>query len=221
MKNNCIYSIYFAGDLFDTKDLLGNAVLAEAINKVSRGKYKCVLPQDLLQDKMNPKGIRDSDILNLLSSDIAIFNFDGSELDSGTVVEFMFAKFADIPALQLRTDFRNGGDCISDNEHENDEVYPPWNLMASFYPRTEVLPINSAYEYSLVKGENSVIRMMQTIENIAKKIVKCLDKLIKHKPILKNNQKKEVCKWLLQMPNLDLQTKKKLKRAFVKKNNLP
>jgi len=42
----------------------------------------------------------------LLNCDLALFNFDGPELDLGTVVEFLFAKFADIPALILRMDFR-------------------------------------------------------------------------------------------------------------------
>jgi hypothetical protein len=35
-----------------------------------------------------------------------LFLYNGTELDSGTVVEFMFSKFADIPSVIVRTDFR-------------------------------------------------------------------------------------------------------------------
>ena len=85
--------------------------------------------------------IRDEDITNLIQCDLAVFNYDGSELDSGTVVEFMFAKFADIPSLILRTDFRGGGDCAGIEEKL------PWNLMSSFYPRTKVLLADSSMLY--------------------------------------------------------------------------
>ncbi len=217
MKNKNSYSVYFAGDLFDVKDLMGNAIMAEAIEKCSNGKFKCILPQDLEQNKATPKAIRDSDILNLLSSDIAIFNFDGSELDSGTVVEFMLAKFADIPALQLRTDFRNGGDCKMENSTDDMQIYPPWNLMASFYPRSEVLLISSAVEYSKVKEGSSVERIGKAIENIARKIVEAFERLIISKPILKDVDKIHVYSWLMNMPNLDSSIKAKLKRVLSKK----
>ena len=92
------FSVYFAGELFTHKDLAGNAMLAEAIYARSGGGFRCALPQNFEQRKSRPKGIRDEDILNLLECDLALFNYDGQELDSGTVVEFMFAKFADIPA---------------------------------------------------------------------------------------------------------------------------
>ena len=100
------FSVYFAGELFTYKDLAGNAMLAEAIYARSGGGFRCALPQNFEQRKSRPKGIRDEDILSLLECDLALFNYDGQELDSGTVVEFMFAKFADIPALVVRSDFR-------------------------------------------------------------------------------------------------------------------
>ena len=86
---------------------------------------------------MSAQDIRDKDIVTLIGCDLALFNFDGPELDSGTVAEFMFAKFADIPSLLLRTDFRRGGDQGED----------PWNLMMSFYPRTRTLCLNSLEIY--------------------------------------------------------------------------
>lgn len=212
------YSVYFAGDLFNSKDLLGNAVMADAIFEVSQGRYKCVLPQDLEQNKLNPKAIRDSDILNLLSSDVAIFNFDGSELDSGTVVEFMFAKFADIPSVVLRSDFRNGGDCqkTNCNEKGDDTVFPPWNLMASFYPRTKIVLANCAKEYALAHG-NSKEKAFASILQIAKKVVSSFDEVVATKPVMQKNIKSAVYQWLAVMPNLDKKIISKLKRALAKK----
>ncbi len=137
------YTIYFGGELFSAKHLLGNAVLAEAIHLRSRGKYVPVLPQNLEQRDVTAHAIRDQDILTLLACDLGLFNYDGPELDSGTVVEFLFAKFADIPSVLLRTDFRSAGD----QEHGGD----PWNLMTSFFPRTRVVLQNSMAVYQAGK----------------------------------------------------------------------
>jgi nucleoside 2-deoxyribosyltransferase len=92
-----MFSVYFAGELFSGKHLLGNAALAEAVGKASNLQFICVLPQTFEPRSLGPKGIRDEDLVNLVNCDLAIFNFDGGEVDSGTVVEFLFAKFADIP----------------------------------------------------------------------------------------------------------------------------
>ena len=43
------FTIYFAGDLFDHKHLIGNAILASYIETRSEGQYKCIVPQDLEQ----------------------------------------------------------------------------------------------------------------------------------------------------------------------------
>jgi hypothetical protein len=69
----------------------------------------------------DPQTIRDGDLTSLLGCDIGLFLYDGTELDSGTVVKFMFSKFADIPSVIVRTDFRNAGNSISGD---------PWNLVA-------------------------------------------------------------------------------------------
>src|SRR6202023_480031 len=130
-------SVYFAGELFSLKHLVGNAALADAIAKLSGGRFACVLPQTLEDRAMIAHEIRDQDIVALAGCDLAVFNFDGPELDSGTVAEFMLAKFADIPSLLLRTDFRRGGD----------QGVDPWNLMMSFYPRTRTLCLNSMEIY--------------------------------------------------------------------------
>ncbi len=133
------FTIYFAGGLFTHKELIGNAILAHYIQKVSCGRYRCILPQDLEQTVNRASHVRNQDLLQVMQRDLAIFNFDGPELDSGTVVEFVFAKMLDIPSVVLRTDFRGGGDGFKDGD--------PWNLMCSSYPRTQVLLVHAMAEY--------------------------------------------------------------------------
>src|SRR6516165_12079665 len=160
-------SVYFAGELFSVKHLLGNAALAEAIARLSCGRFVCVLPQNLEDRAMSAHEIRDQDIVALLNCDLAIFNFDGPELDSGTVAEFMLAKFADIPSLLLRTDFRRGGD----------QGHDPWNLMISFYPRTKTLCVDSMalYKTGLSQGLDPSGAADWMLNQIAAQIVKELE----------------------------------------------
>ena len=133
------YTIYFAGELFDHKHLIGNSLLADHIERLSGGRYRCVLPQDLEQTDSRAVDIRNQDLLGVATCDCALFNFDGPDLDSGTVVEFVYAKLLDIPAVILRTDFRGGGDQDTDGD--------AWNLMASFYPRTRNVSLNAMAWY--------------------------------------------------------------------------
>ncbi|OGV34808.1 MAG: hypothetical protein A2020_09815 [Lentisphaerae bacterium GWF2_45_14] len=131
--------IYFAGELFDHKHLTGNAILASYINTLGAGKYEVILPQDSETSSERAEGIRNNDLKLLLESDLALFNFDGTDLDSGTVAEFMFAKMLDLPSVILRTDFRSAGDQRG--------IGDKWNLMCSFYPRTEALSIDAMKLY--------------------------------------------------------------------------
>ncbi len=109
-KKKRSYTVYFASELFTLKHLIGNAYLAEAIYDKSHGKYLCQLPQDFEPLGKTPQAVREQDNRALIGCDLALFNFDGAELDSGTVIEFMYAKFADIPSVVLRSDLRSGGD---------------------------------------------------------------------------------------------------------------
>ena len=84
-----------------------------------------LLPQTFRPTTVEAVDIRNQDLLQLMTCDLALFNFDGTDLDAGTVVEFMFAKFLDIPAVLLRTDFRAAGDQPGAGD--------AWNLMCSFY----------------------------------------------------------------------------------------
>ncbi|MBE6384960.1 MAG: hypothetical protein E7048_04745 [Lentisphaerae bacterium] len=141
--------IYFAGDLFDAKDLAGNLLFARAVEKFSDNRYKVMLPQDgeCEVSLRSAKSIRDADFELLFECDLIVANFDGADLDSGTVVEFCFAKMVDMPTVLLRSDFRSGGDeTLSDNV--------PWNLMCSNYPRTRVLHLNAMSLYHRARADS-------------------------------------------------------------------
>ncbi|MYA77159.1 MAG: nucleoside 2-deoxyribosyltransferase [Gemmatimonadetes bacterium] len=133
------FTVYFAGDLFDHKHLAGNELLAGAVDRRSGGRYACVLPQDLEQATGRMVDIRNQDLMQVMACDLGLFNFDGTDLDSGTVVEFMMAKMLDIPSVLLRSDFRASGD----QEREGDD----WNLMCSFYPRSRTVQFNAMAWY--------------------------------------------------------------------------
>ncbi len=177
-------NIYFAGALFSYKDLLGNAALASAIDNNSMFNYICVLPQTLEQRDTSPIAIRNQDITTLMSCDVALFNFDGTELDSGTVVEFMIAKMLDIPSIILRTDFRNGGD----------QKTEPWNLMLSNYPRTSIIMVdpikeilekqNTFYSGCRSIASNHVGYINMALSELADKIITEFEKLISTKQII-------------------------------------
>ena len=173
------YTIYFAGQLFDHKHLAGNALLASYIDSDSQGRYRCILPQNLEQRGIGPMGIRDQDLRTVIECDLALFNFDGSELPPGAVVEYMYAKMLDIPAVILRTDFRGGGD----QDAEGD----PWNLMASFYPRTRILHLDGMqwYQDALAQGGDAKQVFARFQQRIAKEVIKLLDEVRSLAPSLR------------------------------------
>jgi len=183
-----MFSIYFAGELFNAKHLIGNSALAAAIERQSRGEFICRLPQALEQRSNSARQIRDQDLESLIDCDIAIFNFDGTEVDSGTVVEFVVAKFADIPSLLLRTDFRKAGD---QGEH-------PWNLMMSYYPRTRTCLLDSIvlYQEALAKGDDYHEASSRMLENIAQRVVEELRLLLQAPPGLPASLTGPVYDWL-------------------------
>jgi nucleoside 2-deoxyribosyltransferase len=187
-----MFLVYFAGELFSSKHLVGNAALADAIAKVSNLNFTCVLPQTLEDREMSAQDIRDKDIVTLIGCDLALFNFDGPELDSGTVAEFMFAKFADIPSLLLRTDFRRAGDQGKD----------PWNLMMSFYPRTRTLCLNSLeiYKEALSTGISAVRAGQELVDQVAEAAVKELELLNQLDPAIPQELAEPVFRWLSKMP---------------------
>lgn len=191
--------IYLAGKLFSAAHLAGNAALADHISRVSGGRIRCILPQDLPQAAASSRVIRDQDLRALLACDAAIFQYDGLELDSGTVVEYLFAKFADIPAVLLRTDFRHAGD-----QKEGD----PWNLMNSFYPRTEMVWLNSMelyHEAPRNRGEDnsSLAAADGVIGRVAGEVCVALDRVLAIPPTLPRDIGSAVYQWLALMPGFE------------------
>ena len=180
-----VLKIYFAGDLFDAKDLGGNVLLAGKIDKISGGRYKVMLPQngECEVRERTSQSIRDADFELLFNCDVIVANFDGPDLDSGTVVEFCFAKMVDMPAVLLRTDFRNSGDhTLPDGE--------PWNLMCSHYPRTKVLHINAMMRYHdcLKDCSNNGDLLDRFYSGIAADVVRALDDVVSQKSWLAQEQ---------------------------------
>lgn len=198
-----MYRVYFGGELFSAKHLCGNAALAERLYERSGGRYVSVIPQNLEQRDTTAQQIRDQDIRTLLQCDVGLFHYDGPELDSGTVIEFMFAKFADIPAVLLRTDFREGGD----------QGPEPWNLMSSFYPRTETVLLDAmalykeAYEpyremnsAALLEAKISTQTAAAMHEAVLDRLLPALDRVVALPPLLGGVEEAAVDKWLERMP---------------------
>jgi nucleoside 2-deoxyribosyltransferase len=206
-KKKRSYTVYLGGELFSLKHLIGNAWLAEAIYEKSHGKYRCLLPQNIVpRPRGGSRAIRDQALRALVACDLGLFNYDGPELDSGTVVEFMFAKFADIPSVLLRTDIRNAGDF-------RDE---PWNLMTSFFPRTATVIAPSLFDYRGVlkrrrrrlddvmhlAGQHSSADAQLVCEQVATRCVRALDRVLTTEPVMPKHLREEAYLWLARLPGL-------------------
>jgi nucleoside 2-deoxyribosyltransferase len=198
-------TVFFAGELFNLKHLIGNAYLAEAIYEKSHGRYLCALPQDFDPRGTAPRAVRDHHIRSLVRCDLALFGFDGPDLDSGTVAEFMIAKFADIPSVVLRSDRRGMA-----------ARAPQWNPMASFYPRTAVLSVDGlgAYKAILRKrhrkldevirlaGQHSSADAQRLCDEVAATVVRAFDRVRELPPVMPRHLREEVYNWLPLMPGL-------------------
>ncbi len=206
------YTIYFAGELFDHKHLTGNATLAKAIARQSNGKFLSKLPQNFEIREMSAHAVRDLDIETLINCDLALFNFDGTQLDNGTVVEYMFAKFADIPSVILRTDVRTG---IADHGEY------PWNLMVSHFPRTELVFLDVLTFYQALARESREMDLtklydedhcyqysMATTDWIAKEVVAAFERVLEMPVQLSPTLTSPVFEWISKMPGFTGETRK-------------
>ena len=207
-------SVYFAGDLFNHKDLTGNLLLAEAIERESSGRYVCVLPQHLEQSTSRSIDIRNNDLSKIVSADLILVNFDGTELDSGTVIEFLFAKALDVPAVILRSDFRSAGD---------QERGDPWNLMCSGYPRTGKLTLNAMawYQEAWGNGDGTAAVLERFYSKLSKAIITEFDNVYNEPSLIDSQQMlRNVYEWGLRFPGngfSDLFTEQELKSLLEKK----
>jgi hypothetical protein len=217
MKKKSSYAVYFAGELCNAKDLIGNAYLAEAIFDRSHGRFQCVLPQNVEHRSLTAQPVRDRNLRTLAACDLALFNFKDSELDAGTVAEFLFAKFADIPAVLLRSDPRPRGAGRGGS----------WNLMGSSYPRTEPVVLDSLALYRklahqrrlrlvdmhLLAGQHSSAAAQAVCEVIAAHVVRALDRVLREEPVMPKYVRAEVYNWLALLPGLRGPVKK-LRKEF-------
>lgn len=178
--------IYFAGGLFDHKELAGNMLLAKKIEQLSAGRYQVMLPQDFESAQTDATSVRNNDYKLLMACDLIVANFDGVELDSGTVAEFCCAKMLDLPAVLFRTDFRNGV--------ERPGAVVPWNLMISAYPRTVNLIIN---------GMDELVRHDRDLEkyhtSIAERIIAAMDEVVEMQSLLPKEDLLSLYKRTLQL----------------------
>ena len=137
------YTVYAAGGLFTEQELAMNVLTKEAVWRLSDGSFQLLLPQskelrDL--DRTDREAyIRNDDLLQVLKADALIARFDGLELDSGTVVEYMVAKSLGKPAVLLRCDFRH----LSGTGPEE-----PYNLMVKNWPRTVEVHVDAFVSYT-------------------------------------------------------------------------
>jgi len=204
-KKSRSLTVYFASELYSLKHLIGNAYLAEAIYEKSHGRYLCALPQDLEPSGTRPHPIRDQGIRTLVACDLALFLFDGPEIDAATAIEFMYAKFADIPAVILRSDLRAGGDGID-----------PWTLMASYYPRTVNIILDSLVEYKAIlqrrrrtmdeiirlAGQHSSANAQRMCDEVAGACVRAFERVRQIPPVMPKHLREEIYHWLPLMPAL-------------------
>ena len=190
------FTVYFAGSLFNHKDLTGNALLAQHIEKRSENKYRCFLPQDVEQHQTSAREIRNGLIMKLIECDLGLFSFDGTELDAGVVVEFMLAKFVDMPAVILRSDFRTCGEKEIGGED--------WNFMCSFYPRTKTVQLNAilSYQEALEESQSKEEAINRYYNRIADLVIENLDSVRKEESLLKSDQKKleTLYQWAMTFP---------------------
>lgn len=188
------YTIYIAGDMFDHKHVVGNAVLADYIERVSNGRYTCRVPQNFEMVKFRAVDVRNLDLMEVMRCDFGLFNFDGPDVDSGTIVEFMFAKMLDIPSVILRTDFRDAGD--GDREG--------WNLMATNYPRTNNVKIHALARYREAYETTDSLSDLteQLYTRMATDIISALEDVRQQPPLPKPTPitPEIIYQWALQFP---------------------
>ena len=136
------YLAYLAGGLFTQYDLASNVHLKAAVWRLSSGKFELDLPQSKELRQLEREDlaayIRNADILRLVEADILIARFDGQELDTGALVEFMIARMLGKPTVILRSDSRHA---------DSSGLDEPYNLMVKNWPRTIELQVDSFNDY--------------------------------------------------------------------------
>jgi nucleoside 2-deoxyribosyltransferase len=168
------YRIYSAGGLFTQDELAMNILIKEAVWRLSNGKFQLFLPQSRELQELDRADvesyIRNTDLLEVVRADIILVRFDGLELDSGTVVEFMIAKFLGKPTVLLRSDFRRVSFA---------DMCEPYNLMVKNWPRNVEIQLNSfAIWADIFTEERQVPGYSDTLQGMMKAELGTLQKSI-------------------------------------------
>jgi hypothetical protein len=137
------------------------------------------------------------------------------------VVEYMVAKFADIPCVILRTDFRGAGDQNvkpsldlgvgkgeggvggGGEQGQGDS----WNLMSSFWPRTKSLSVDSmaVYKTSLAQAmkdgsislsECNALAGEVLMREVAERVVKAMEEVVQIPPRMPRELRGSAYEWL-------------------------
>jgi len=186
------YTIYSAGGLFTQDELATNVMIKEAVWRLSNGKFQLFLPQSREFQELDQPSleayIRNTDLLEVVKADILLVRFDGLELDSGTVVEYMMAKFLGKPTVILRSDFRSVSFL---------PLCEPYNSMVKNWPRTIEIHLNSfgiwaelfsaerlahSDSESLQGSMNAEIGTLQkSVDEVAKQVIAALEAVIEMK----------------------------------------
>ncbi len=221
-------TVYLAGSLFDYKALAGNVLLADAIEQVSEGQYSCLLPQDLEQAE-RAKRVRDSDLAAIAACDAIVCLLDGTELDSGTVVEKMVALMLVIPCVVVRTDFRKAGDGgdFSNEGYLGDEAARYFNLMVAYYPHTELVLAHAMADYKTAlqtadgQGErsNRLQAIMMIHKQLADRIVTALDQAVLKGSSLHANLAPAVHAHFLEIIGFDQELHARVKQVLQRKRD--
>lgn len=184
------FYVYSAGGLFTQHELTTNVLIKKAVWERSQGKFELVLPQSKEPRHMDRADIaayiRNTDLLQVIKADMILARFDSVELDTGTVVEYMMAKFLGKPTVILRCDSRRLA-C--------DHMDEPYNLMVKNWPRTVEIHIDSLAQYSRViqnvrdthgrantyeaKIENELKTVYKGVDHLASKITEGLEAVLK------------------------------------------
>jgi len=186
------YTVYAAGGVFTQHDLATNVFIKDSVWKQSNGKFELVLPQSKELRELDRSDIaayiRNVDLVQVVKADIFLARFDGLELDAGTVIEFMLAKFLGKPAVILRCDSRRlGGENLDE----------PYNLMVKNWPRTIEIHFDSLIKFvggfaeewqmlgktdafqAIIQAEFKTV--MKGIDELAQKIIKGLETVVEMK----------------------------------------
>jgi hypothetical protein len=209
VKKKTSHPVYFAGERAGFARLLGHAGLAEAVYEKSHGKYLCRLPQDFAPRGRQPRLVRDHHLRTLLECDAGLFCLDDAGPDDGTAAEFMFAKFADLPAVVLCDAAAGSGPRRA-----------PRGRLTDFYPRTATLALDSLHAYRALQhrrargrraaldevvrlaGQHASATAAVLCDQVATAVVRALDKVIAEEPAMPRHLREEIYNWLALMPGL-------------------